>query len=88
MTAASSCSASGDAGSLMSAPPAAPLASPITVSFVLVSPSTEICCAQHLSGALPRPSALLVLSLGALPVAEQAHSHVHYIRARTRHTCI
>ena len=55
MTAASNCSASGDAGSLMSAPPAAPLASPITVSLVLVSPSTDICRAQHLSGALPWP---------------------------------
>ena len=43
VTASSSCAASGLAGSRMSALPAAPLARPITVSFVLVSPSTEIC---------------------------------------------
>ena len=43
MTAASSCCASALAGSRMSALPAAPLARPITVSFVLVSPSTDIC---------------------------------------------
>lgn len=43
MTAASSWAASGLAGSLMRAPPAAPLARPRTVSLVLVSPSTVIC---------------------------------------------
>jgi len=43
VTAASSCAASGEPASAMGAPPAAPLARPITVSLVLVSPSTEIC---------------------------------------------
>ncbi len=43
VTAASSCAASGEPASAMGAPPAAPLARPITVSLVLVSPSTDIC---------------------------------------------
>ena len=42
VTASSSCFASGLARSVILALPAAPLASPITVSFVLVSPSTDI----------------------------------------------
>ena len=43
VTASSSCLASGLARSVILALPAAPLARPMTVSFVLVSPSTEIC---------------------------------------------
>lgn len=43
VTASSSCLASGLPGSLMRVFPAAPLAKPMTVSLVLVSPSTEIC---------------------------------------------
>jgi len=43
VTAASSWAASSERGSTMGALPAAPLASPSTVSLVLVSPSTVIC---------------------------------------------
>ncbi len=43
VTASSSCFASGLPKSVILALPAAPLARPITVSFVLVSPSTDIC---------------------------------------------
>ena len=46
MTAACSCSASLLEGSVIFMPPAAPLARPMTVSFVLVSPSTDICIHQ------------------------------------------
>ena len=47
MTAASSCCPSWEDASLMVLLPAAPLASPSSVSLVLVSPSTEICQAAE-----------------------------------------
>ena len=53
MTAASSCAASGLSGSLMRAPPAAPLARPSTVSLVLVSPSTVIYRGQNRAWLIP-----------------------------------
>ncbi len=49
MTASSSCFASGLPRSVILGLPAAPLARPITVSFVLVSPSTDICAITHVS---------------------------------------
>lgn len=49
VTAACSCWASGESASAMGVPPESPLASPSRVSFVLVSPSTEICNIRFLT---------------------------------------